>query len=151
MRVTETSVKIFCIFDDVIMTSIWAFPNFWHSELISSKHDLQDLWSNNLIALTDTEIWASKDAWKSPKKRLSSIYLSICLSSHDNLTENGGSRKPPSRCHINLKFFLPSVQQWYTRLTKFHDPSSILTWFSRVLKLGIFGNRDKYVLLCWQV
>ena len=71
MRVTETSVKIFCIFDDVIMTSIWAFPNFWHSELISLKHDLQDLWSNNLIALLDPEIWASKDAWKSPKKRLS--------------------------------------------------------------------------------
>ena len=151
MRVTETSVKIFCIFDDVIMTSIWAFPNFWHRELISSKHDLQDLWSNNLIALLDPEIWASKDAWKSPKKRLSSIYLYICLSSHDNLTENGGSRKPPSRCCINLKFFLPSVQQWYTSFAKFQDPSLILTWFSRVLKLGIFGNRDKYVLLCWQV
>jgi hypothetical protein len=80
MRVPETSVIFVFIFDDVIMTSIWALPNFWHSELISSKHDLQDLWSNNLIALKDLETWASKDAWKSPKKRLSSIYLSIYLS-----------------------------------------------------------------------
>jgi hypothetical protein len=38
----------------------------------------------------------------------------------------------------------------YTSFAKFQDPSLILIRFSRVLKVGIFGNRDKYVLLCWQ-
>ena len=99
MRVTETSVKIFSIFDDVIMTSKWAFPNFWHSELISSKHDLQDLWSNNLIALTDLEIWASKDAWKSQKKRLS-LYDSIYIHKSKSL----GVANPLGSCSKSSNF-----------------------------------------------
>ena len=31
--------------------------------------------------------------------------------SHDNLYEMGGPEKPPSRNRINLKFFLPAVEQ----------------------------------------
>jgi hypothetical protein len=41
--------------------------------------------------------------------------------------------------------FLPAMIQ------KFQYPSLILTWFSRLLRLGIFGNRDNFILLCWKV
>ena len=127
--------------------------NLKHSESISSKHYLQELWSNNVIEFMVPEIWVFKDTRKWQKKRLSiyrSIYLSIYMS-HDNLHVNRGSGKPPSRDQIHLKFFLPSVQQWSRRFAKFQDPSSILTWFSRPLKLAILGNRGNFVLLCWQV
>jgi hypothetical protein len=44
-----------------------------------------------------------------------------------------------------------SAMYWYTIFAKFQDRYLILTWFFRLLKLGIFGNCVNFVLLCWQV
>ena len=93
---------------------------------------------------------SSKMRQNRKKKRLSSIYIYI-YRPHDNLYEMGGPEKPPSRCRINLKFFLPAVGQWRRKCTSFQSSSSILTLFSRALKSPILGNRVNFVLLCWQL
>jgi hypothetical protein len=87
------------------------------------------------------------------KKRLSFdivIYIYVFVTRQFNW--KWGSKNPLPDVISTWNFFAVGywVQQWYTSFAKFQDPSLILTWFSSVLKLGIFGNRDKYVLLCWQ-
>ena len=68
------------------------------------------------------------------------VYTPIYLTPHDNLFENGGSRKPPSRNPSDLKIFLPSVWTTYRRFAKFQVSISILTWLKRHLNMAIFAK-----------
>ena len=60
--------------------------------------------------------------------------------SHDNLFENGGARKPPSRYPLDLKIFLPLVWTPSRILAKFQVSISILTWFKRHLNTAVFAK-----------
>jgi hypothetical protein len=115
----------------------------WHSWLANYSSDTAD--QRTLILtwpISKIKFWHGRSAkflnlvfWSGRMKRQSKLKIGVL--------EN-----PLVPMSYQLEIFLPSVQQWYTSFAKFQDPSLILAWFSRVKKLGIIGNRNKYVLLC---